>query len=62
MFTTRTAARMVLFSVVSVRLSVNTITREQLEILSRNFQRIILWMRGRTIKLYSGARAVIWRL
>jgi len=42
------AVRMALFSGVSVCVSVNTITPEPLEIPSRNFQGIILWLKGQT--------------
>ena len=45
---TTCAARVVLFSVVSVCLSANTITPEPLEISSRNDQGIIIWSKGRT--------------
>ena len=49
---TTCSARVVLFSVVSVWgflcLSVNAITPELLEILSRSFWGIILWSKGRT--------------
>jgi len=53
---TTCAARVLLFSVVSVCvfaclsvwMFVNTVTPEPLEISSRNFQGIILWSKGRT--------------
>jgi len=52
-------ARVVLFSVVSVRLfvclSVYAITPETLEISSQNFQGIILWSKGRT-----SSKIAIW--
>jgi len=41
------AARVLLFSVVSVCLSIDTITPEPLEIESQNFQSIILWSKWR---------------